>query len=231
VVAYGEKIEELLRQYDNGLRAFFLTLTVKNGCELPVVYDHFSRSVSRLTSRYQASKKAIAGSVKHRYALSSVMAPVVAGVLSIEIKKGANSGLWHPHTHGLLLSTERIDKRHLSGEWESITGDSRIVDCREVDPTDTKTLCEVLKYSLKFSEMSLEDNFEAAMELAGRRFLRSFGGFYDMKPPDPSMDIDDTTVLHSPYVELLYEYRKGSYTRVPSDGAIHSAPMPYKRGN
>jgi hypothetical protein len=142
------------------------------------------------------------------------MASVMAGVFSFEIKRGSGSGLWHPHTHGLLLSHGEIKKGELSREWEAITGNSFIVDSQEVDVHDVKSLCEILKYSLKFSEMTLEDNFDAVMALQGKRFLRSFGEFYGLIP-DESTDIDDTILLDSPYIELLYCYRGGSYHLMP----------------
>jgi hypothetical protein len=222
VSTYHKKTLQLLEQHRHDgmpLRAFFVTLTVKNGVSLPATYEHFSDSVQHLVNRRRDAIKARGGSVKHQYALTSVMAPVVAGVFSFEVKRGAGSGDWHPHTHGLLLSTTAIDEEALSEEWKGITGDSHVVNCQEIDATDVKSLCEVLKYSLKFSEMSLEDNFEAATVLHRKRLLRSFGEFYGMQP-DPNVDIDDVSVLDSPYIEQLYLYKEGSYTLIPSDGSV-----------
>ena len=51
------------------------------------------------------------------------------------------------------------------------------------------------------------------MTLHGKRLIRSFGDYYGLKPDD-SADIDDTTVLDSPYIERLYSYTGGSYVAV-----------------
>lgn len=222
VVTYHKKVLQLIEEYKGRgvqLYFYFVTLTVKDGVSLPQTYEHFSNGAQRLVNRRRDALKAMAGSKKHQYALKSVMASVIAGVLSFEVKRGANSGIWHPHGHGLFVSTERISNWDLSAEWLSMMGDSKITDCTEIDPTDAKSLCEILKYSLKFSEMSLEDNFDAAMELRGKRFLRSFGEFYGLKV-DESIDIDDTAILDSPYIEQLYSYRKGAYQLLPGDGAV-----------
>lgn len=231
VATYHKKALQLIEKHreEQGieLHAYFVTLTVKNGVSLPDTYEHFNNGVQRLVDRRRAALKARAGSKKHQYALKSVMASVVAGVFSFEVKRGRNSGDWHPHAHGLLLSAERINNWDLSAEWLSMMGDSKITDCRPIDPADVKSLCEVLKYALKFGELSLEDNFDAAVQLRGKRFLRSFGEFYDLKP-DADADIDDTSLLDSPYIEQLYSYRKGSYQLLPSDGAVKQ-PESYTR--
>jgi hypothetical protein len=222
VVSYHKKTEQLVREasaQESELRAYFVTLTKKHGVSLEETYTDFARSVTRLVNRRRDAMKAREGSVKHAYALQSVMASVSAGVFSFEVKRGSGSGLWNVHTHGLLLSTEAIDGARLSAEWHKLTGDSYIVDVQEIGTDNVKALCEVLKYSVKFSEMTLEDNFEAAMTLQNKRLIRSFGDYYGLKPDD-SADIDDATVLDSPYIEQLYSYTRGSYVVVPGDGAV-----------
>ena len=223
VTTYRDKINELVRRYNQRgetLRFYFVTLTVLHGCDLEQTYNHFSRSVTKLVDLRRDAQKAKRGSSRHNYALNSVMADVVAGAFSIEVKRGSGSGLWHPHTHGVVASTSEIDPRALSAEWKSITGDSYIVDVKEIASDDVKSLCEVFKYALKFSELSLEDNYTAAMFLHGRKLLRSFGEFRGLTP-DPDADIDDTTVLDGEvYRELLYSYKQGAYQLEPGTGEV-----------
>lgn len=218
VGAYHEKILQLVREYAREgvtLRAWFVTLTVKNGIDLAKTYGHFSNSVTRLVDRYGDAQKAIRGEAKFQYALDSQMAGVIAGLFSFEVKRGKRRGLWHPHTHGLLLSTGTIDHGKLSDEWRAITKDSFIVDVQEVATDDVATVVECCKYALSFNELPLKDNYDAATMLKHKNLLRSFGRFRGLKL-DPDIDIDDASILDSPYIELLYGYRGGTGTFVPA---------------
>jgi hypothetical protein len=214
VAAYHAKTLQLAKDYakqGTTLRAWFVTLTVKNGVSLPETYDHFNRSVTRLVGRYGDAQKAMRGHTAFAYAMNSEMASVVAGVFSFEVKRGSRLGLWHPHGHSLLLSTGPINGRKLSKEWLGITGDSLVVKVIEIPTDDVKSLCEVLKYSCSFAELPLEDNFEIATALKHKKLLRSFGEFRGLKLDD-DIDIDDTAIIDSPYIELLYRYSSGRYS-------------------
>jgi hypothetical protein len=75
---------------------------------------------------------------------------VQAGIISIETKRGENSGLWHPHAHALIFTNEKIDYRanreiefngkkikasKLSTDWNKATlGKSVNIDCRPIFP-------------------------------------------------------------------------------------------------
>ena len=227
--AYHGKTLQLVRDYareGSTLRAWFVTLTVKNGIDLDKTFDHFSRSVSRLVDRYGDAQKAKRGQAKFQYALESQMAGVVAGLFSFEVKRGKRLGLWHPHTHGLLLSTGTIDAKQLSKEWRAITKDSFIVDVQEVPTEDVRSLADVCKYSLTFAELSLRDNYQAAVALKHKNLIRSFGEFRGLKL-DHDIDIDDTSILDSPYVELLYGYRgaTGTFTQTGTEPATPFIPL------
>lgn len=67
---------------------------------------------------------------------------------------------------------------------------------------------EVFKYAVKFSDLSLADNWEAAQLLKGRRLLNSFGLFRGVVIPESLLDepLDDL-----PYWDRFYRYINGHY--------------------
>ena len=108
------------------------------------------------------------------------------------------------------LCHEKPDAAKLSEEWEGWTGDSFIVDVTEFhDQQDIVTgFLEVFKYALKFSELPLEDNWQAFKDLSGKRLVDAFGCLHGVDVPDnPEDEIYDDL----PYIELLYEYSKAGY--------------------
>jgi hypothetical protein len=111
--------------------------------------------------------------------------------------------------HILVLHTEKIYTGSLSKQWKQITGDSMMVDITPFYHQDSPEIdfLEVFKYSLKFSEMSLEDNLKAYDVLTGKRLVFSAGLLRGVKVPESLMDepIDPADL---PYIELLYNYNE-----------------------
>uniref|UniRef100_UPI003B022B5E hypothetical protein n=1 Tax=Actinobacillus pleuropneumoniae TaxID=715 RepID=UPI003B022B5E len=140
------------------------------------------------------------------------------GVYSIEIKRGKNSGLWHPHVHFVILCDQlnEIDVKKLSDEWMGITGDSFIVDCRSFYSAEPDCMIdgflEIFKYALKFSDMSLEDNFHAYELLNKQRLIGNFGILRGIEVEE---NLDDFCPEDQPYVDLFFRYyRKRGYVQV-----------------
>jgi hypothetical protein len=139
------------------------------------------------------------------------MNKAAGGVSSIEVKRGSGSGLWHVHSHAVWLCEEMPDAKILAEEWQSVTGDSYVVDVRPFSGSDIATyiegFMEVFKYAVKFSSLELSDNWEAFQLLAGRRLVNSFGLFRGVIVPEQMTDelLDDL-----PYVELFYQYIDGA---------------------
>lgn len=71
------------------------------------------------------------------------------------------------------------------------TLDSYIVDIRRVKKTKehgyNKAVAEVCKYALKFSDLSLENTWEAFLTLKGKRLTGSFGSMR-VKIPEKATD-------------------------------------------
>jgi plasmid rolling circle replication initiator protein Rep len=77
---------EVIPSRKNGSEAVLVTLTVKNGDDLAERFKHLHRSQRELWKR------------RHR-GRGSVLDGVVGAVWSYEVKRGQNSGDWHPHLH------------------------------------------------------------------------------------------------------------------------------------
>lgn len=212
VMKYEEKTLELLSRNPR-LRLYYVVLTVKNTERLDIGFDHLERSMRLLITRRRDALKAKRGAIKNNYALSSVFAGVSAGSYSFEVKRGENSGFWHPHVNLLLLTDKPISQAAISKEWEQITRDSYIVHC-EQKPDTRKAFVEIFKYALKFSDMELSDTYHAWETLRGRRLTGSFGDFRGLKIPEN----DDEPVPFA-FEELLYrfdgyEYIQGERNRL-----------------
>ena len=113
-----------------------------------------------------------------------------------------------------MSAAEKRESR-LATEWERICGDSFVVDARPMmtDRDIAKNFSEVFKYALKFSEMSLKHNFQAAFALQGSRLVGSFGLFRGVKVPDNIDEIDQDDLA---FVERLYHYTDGEYQQFDS---------------
>jgi hypothetical protein len=183
------------------LRAFLVTLTVKNGPDLAERFKHLHGCVRVLWKR------------RHRCRTGSVMQAVAGGVWSFEVKRGENSGEWHPHVHMIVMAEAMPDQAELRREWHDITGDSFIVDVRSVDQADPASgFAEVFKYALKFADMTPADTYAAHTVLQGRRLVASAGCFRGVDVPEDLLDVplDDL-----PFVELLYRYMGVGYGLSP----------------
>jgi hypothetical protein len=203
---YKQRLDVVLAENPK-LRAFMVTLTVKDGENLLERFTHLRKALKR----YQEQRRnALKGQRHVEYAKA------IGGVMSIEIKRGKNSGLWHPHVHMIWLCNDVPSASQLSKEWLELTGDSYIVDVREFyGESVVDGFLEVFKYALKFSDMKLADNWEAFQTLKAKRLVDNFGLFRGVQVPDDLADddIDDEFVL------LLYRFIRGSGYNFVSQGS------------
>lgn len=198
VKAYLEKLNVILEEQP-GLKPYLVTLTVRDGDDLLERFNHLTKSVKEY---HRKRRDGLRG-----------RAPVEANkaegaVWSYEVKRGKNSGGWHPHMHAIWLCTEPPDQERLAQEWKSITGDSFIVDVREFTTEPAKGFLEVFKYAVKFSDMEPKDTWHVHELLSGSRLVASFGCFRGVVVPEEMTDDDLTDDL--PYIELFYRYIRGS---------------------
>ena len=100
---YKQRLDVVLQENPN-LRAFMVTLTVKDGENLSERFPHLRKALKK----YQEQRRnALKGQRQVEYAKAA------GGVMSIEVKRGRNSGLWHPHVHMILaLQSSSISFRN-----------------------------------------------------------------------------------------------------------------------
>lgn len=209
---YVERAQYLQREHD----LWLVTLTVKNGPDLFERFLHLKHSIKRLRTR-----------ARDGYGEFSR----AAGALwSTEFTHDPATG-WHPHVHMVWAMPKGSDPIYwgqgsrLAADWLAITGDSFIVNAKRIGAQDREgvplagkgpgagataanplidAFCEVLKYALKFSSLTLEDNFHAWRHLKGNRLISSCGVWWGLDLPEDAKLEDDP--LDGPYIEHLYRY-------------------------
>ncbi|MGC3003672.1 protein rep [Streptomyces sp. G35A] len=182
------------------LRPYLLTLTVKNGDDLEERQAHLTKSLRKLLDRRRNFNAGVAR------APWTELCKAEGAVYTLELTNKGNG--WHPHCHMIVLAASQPSQSALSDEWLRITGDSMIVDCRPITGDPSEGFMEVFKYAVKFSDLSLEDNWHAAQRLKGKRLLNSFGLFRGVQIPESMLDepLDEL-----PYWDRFYRYIGNEY--------------------
>jgi hypothetical protein len=204
VKSYMDRLA-VLKAANPALKAYLVTLTVKDGEDLGERFDHLQSSIQKLHKTRTGSRQ------------YSEACKAEGAVWSYEFKRGKKSGLWHPHVHAVWLCNEAPDARALSQQWHGITGDSFIVDVTPFhDQNDVLTgFLEVFKYAVKFSDLPLQDNWHGFETLAGKRLIASFGSFRGVEVPE---ELTDEQLDYLPFFEHLYRFvRNVGYSRVPEE--------------
>jgi hypothetical protein len=180
------------------LRPFLVTLTVKDGEDLEERFKHLQKAQHELWKR------------KHR-GRGCALDGVAGAVWSYEVKRGQNSGAWHPHLHMIALAEVQPDAKKLAREWHEITGDSFIVDVRPISQEDPVSgFIEVFKYAVKFSDQPPADTVHAWETLRGKRLLASAGCFRGVEVPDELTD-DCSQFDGLPFMDMLYRQTRDGY--------------------
>lgn len=185
---------EAIRTEKPLLRPFLVTLTVKDGPDLWERFSHLRRGLQRLNKRRG-----------HRKYRASAWQSIAGAVWSYEVKRGASSGLWHPHAHAVVLAELEPDQVRLAAEWHELTGDSFIVDVRPIAEDVASGFVEVFKYAVKFSDMEPRDTWHAWETLRGEHLVQSCGVFRGVDIPESLLDAP----LCGPWVEYLYRFAAG----------------------
>ena len=180
-----------------------ITFTVKNGPDFRERFEHLVTSFRRLQDkrrRYLSNRR--------KYAFTQLV-KVTAGVGAFENTYNADTGEHHPHFHLIALCSDIPAHKPLVDEWQEITGDSFVVDIRPFEDSNhpQAAFMEVFKYTLKFSTMPLDVNYQASRVLAGRRLLISFGEFWGVKVPEQLTD----EPLDREHVDYYFEWLEDQY--------------------
>lgn len=202
--AYLDKYEVVCLEHPT-VKPYLVTVTVKDGEDLLERFNHLRQAMKAMM---QARRDHLKAPSKNRHVEA---AKAIGGVHSIEAKRGANSGQWHPHAHSIWLCHVPPDPVKLAEEWKHLTGDSFIVDVRPItegkDGNIASGFVEVFKYALKFSDLPLSDNWEAFQTLSGKRLVDSFGVLRGIEVPD---DLADAPLDDLPFIELFYKFVGGT---------------------
>ena len=200
------KYEHALKQ-NPALRTYHVVLTVKNGPDLVERFNHLRSGLKTLNMRRRNTKRGKGN--------KSEWSKVLGAVGSYEITFNSDTKEWHPHLHLIVVTELPFKQYNLAGEWLGITGDSHQVRGKTTgqknDPV--RDFQEVFKYSLKFSELELYQNYVAFDELRGKQLFMSTGIFRGMKVPEK---LTDDTIEEKKYIELMYRYYEnyGAYSLV-----------------
>jgi len=185
---------------DKHRRVRFMTLTLRHN-DTPV-RDQVSRLLSSLLA------------IRRR---SWWKAHVYGGVAFVEIKIGGDNR-YHVHAH-LLVEGVYCAVNELSAEWHAVTGDSPIVDIRDVRDPDV-VAGYVAKYASKpidrkviFQERRL---CECITALHGRRLATTFGSWVDLKLNQTDADDDPASwrdagsvaeFLRGPFLDMMIVFQ------------------------
>jgi hypothetical protein len=191
---------QVIQEQRPDLRPYLITLTVKNGDDLDERQAHLTRSLKRLMHHRRDFNAGTRG------APWTELCKAEGAVYTLELTNKGNG--WHPHCHMIALAASEPSQEALSAEWHRITGDSFIVDVRPITGDPSEGFMEVFKYAVKFSDLSLEDNWHAAQRLKGKRLLNSFGLFRGVEVPESLLDEPLDSL---PYWDRFYRYFGGEY--------------------
>lgn len=217
---YVERAQFIARTHD----LYLVTLTVKNGQDLHERYLHLKHGIKRM--RQRAAKG------------YGEFARADGALWSIEFTRRETG--WHPHAHMVWAMPKGAAPvrygpgSQLAHDWQAITADSHIVHAQQIQADHESALvdafCEVLKYAVKFSELSLEDNAHAYAQLKGQRLISSCGLWWGLDLPEDARLEDDP--LDGPYIEHFYRYGKHSRSYLLEHvalGADESLAVPLRR--
>lgn len=191
---------QVLQEQHPELRPYLVTLTVKNGDDLEERQSHLTKSLRNLLARRRNFNAGVPR------APWSELCKAQGAVYTLELTNKGNG--WHPHCHMIALAASAPSQSDLSAEWHRITGDSMVVDVRPITGDPSEGFMEVFKYAVKFSDLTLADNWHAAQTLKGKRLLASFGLFRGVQIPESMLDepLDEL-----PYWDRFYRFIGGEY--------------------
>lgn len=152
--------KEQTQMYIESLKApRFLTLTLRNNTnDLKTQIEFLTESFRTLRQRAFWKKR------------------VTGGIWFLQVKRGKNSGCWHPHLH-MLIDGSSLEQARLSELWEQVTFGSPVIDIRRVHDIE-----EVAKYVARYcarpamlKNMPLIDRVEVISSLFRKRLSGTFG--------------------------------------------------------
>ena len=170
----------------------FLTLTLRNDSEdLKPQIEFLQQAFARLRSRAYWKKN------------------VTGGIWFLQVKRGKNSGCWHPHLH-ILLDGSYMEQGRLSALWELVTFGSPVIDIRRVHDVESAA-SYVARYTARpanLADMPMCDRIEVIESLFRKRLSGTFGTgkSVTLTPPKIESDVDWQYVGHHDDIVERAEY-------------------------
>lgn len=220
LASWVPKIRETL-MLNPDLAPFMITLTINNGPHILERIQHISDSLGRLRQRKKDSKRGTGA--------SGEFSKIEGAVWHLEVKRGKNSGDWHPHFHGICLRHRDtpFDLTKMHHEWNKATlGDSWNIDVRPtnfareqlrtgrdaatIDESDPELLmgdlCEVLKYVTK-PGVEPRDMIDVYRAVYGKRLVRTWGLLYGLTPEQAD---NDSITNYGEYVDFVFRFDRNN---------------------
>jgi hypothetical protein len=156
-------------------RLCFLTLTMKNSATLEKGLAKLKNSFAKFKR-----KKVFRDSVKGYFG-------------GFEYTFNPQTKDFHVHLHLIILRGKFWNQSDISDTWRDVTGDSFIVDIREIRNAHkgVKELCKYIVKPLDLLAMSDDKLREVMMMKKGTRMFVSGGCFYNVKLDDADDDADE----------------------------------------
>jgi hypothetical protein len=200
-----DKTREILLAHENDVIPGMLTFTLEDQQSLG-----------------QALKTLLNG--KHR---RNAWEAIRGAIIRVEIKRGKNSGLWHPHAHALILRDRLglLDLAEMQADWRRwvgrgnidfkiLTSGKRLIanDGLYDAPTDEllrNDVREVSKYIAKHGEVTPSDLVHIYRTVGIKRLGFTWGIFFGVKLPDKPEG--DMTQEVGPYRDIIANWINGRY--------------------
>jgi hypothetical protein len=177
------KIAEVMKKTKG--RLCILTLTLKNAAS-------YEGGLKRLKKSFAA--------LKRKKAFKAHIKGYVGG---FENTYNAKTNDFHVHLHLIVLRGKFWDQADISDAWREVTGDSFVVDIREVKDVH-KGVKEIAKYIVKSADLMKmpDDKFREVVGMRkGTRMFVSGGCFYNVKFDDLD-DADDESDVFKQFDNL-----------------------------
>lgn len=190
-------VDILMEQSSKGVDLSLCTFTVANHVNLRTAFDRLVTGIRAMTTH---RRNTIAKSCRNA---PIEFTKVLGYICAIEVKRGYNLNLWHPHAHMIIAHSRfhSLTPRLLSKEWERFSnGAGFIVDVRPIS-SERSSIVECIKYPIAFDQLPYEDIFHAWKVLKGERMLSTCGCFRGFTLPDDDNDVlppDDFSSSLSP---------------------------------
>lgn len=172
-----------------------------------------------------------------------ILACIKGGLAFLEITRNNDTRLWHPHLHVLIVGTY-LPVDLARRVWHEVTGDSYIVDVRDVGDRE-RAASYVAKYASKAVPKTVWSDPQSLDELIGamrsRRTFNAFGAWKHLslsRPIDPD-DIVWTEIgplwwfiqrsndAHDDARRILKAVRRTNPDSMTDTPEIPNAPPPY----